>query len=231
MGCVGVGAAVGAESPVSPDSSDCRSLRRASAPPGEIASARRHSSAPNRIWSGEEDALRRLRAVPLFWPGVRRGLERHSPPPLGGPVHVARGAPCSPAAVTLSRLAEAHQHRRARGGDTSNISMDVAESFGQRVDLTARLREILAAYPEGTTFLRELLQNAVRRFWRTRAPPPALTAACIAGRRGRQSRAALPGRACARHGDAGFCGGGTLPGRCAARVQRRNFQRRRFRLD
>ena len=40
--------------------------------------------------------------------------------------------------------------------------MDVAESFGQRVDLTARLREILAAYPEGTTFLRELLQNAVR---------------------------------------------------------------------
>ena len=41
--------------------------------------------------------------------------------------------------------------------------MDVAESFGQRVDLTARLREILAAYPEGTTFLRELLQNAVRR--------------------------------------------------------------------
>jgi hypothetical protein len=50
--------------------------------------------------------------------------------------------------------------------------MDVAESFGQRVDLTARLREILAAYPEGTTFLRELLQNAVRRFWRTRARAP-----------------------------------------------------------
>ena len=41
-----------------------------------------------------------------------------------------------------------------------------AENFGQKVDLTARLREILAAYPEGTTVLRELLQNAVRaRRW------------------------------------------------------------------
>jgi sacsin len=40
--------------------------------------------------------------------------------------------------------------------------MDVAESFGQKVDLTARLREILQNYPEGTTILRELLQNAVR---------------------------------------------------------------------
>jgi hypothetical protein len=96
----------------------------------------------------------------------------------------------------------------------SVVAMDVAESFGQRVDLTARLREILVrcadassgcasgsgprlwcrvarkqqrlfraaftrrctraqrpplsrprrsrSYPEGTTVLRELLQNAVR---------------------------------------------------------------------
>jgi sacsin len=38
--------------------------------------------------------------------------------------------------------------------------MDYAESFGQRVDLCARLREILGAYPEGTSILRELIQNA-----------------------------------------------------------------------
>jgi len=40
--------------------------------------------------------------------------------------------------------------------------MDFAESFGQRVDLCGRLREILGSYPEGTSILRELIQNAVR---------------------------------------------------------------------
>jgi sacsin len=30
------------------------------------------------------------------------------------------------------------------------------------VDLTARLREILLNYPEGTSILKELVQNAVR---------------------------------------------------------------------
>ena len=34
------------------------------------------------------------------------------------------------------------------------------EDFGQRVDLTRRIREVLANYPEGTTVLRELIQNA-----------------------------------------------------------------------
>ncbi|KAM0910828.1 hypothetical protein ACQ4PT_013891 [Festuca glaucescens] len=34
------------------------------------------------------------------------------------------------------------------------------EDFGQRVDLTRRIREVLASYPEGTTALRELIQNA-----------------------------------------------------------------------
>jgi sacsin len=34
------------------------------------------------------------------------------------------------------------------------------EDFGQRVDLTRRIREVLANYPEGTTALRELVQNA-----------------------------------------------------------------------
>ncbi|KAL5993451.1 hypothetical protein ACLOJK_014376 [Asimina triloba] len=34
------------------------------------------------------------------------------------------------------------------------------EDFGQRVDLTRRIREVLVNYPEGTTVLRELIQNA-----------------------------------------------------------------------
>ncbi|XP_044318633.1 uncharacterized protein [Triticum aestivum] len=33
------------------------------------------------------------------------------------------------------------------------------EDFGQRVDLTHHIREVLANYPEGTTVLRELIQN------------------------------------------------------------------------
>lgn len=35
-----------------------------------------------------------------------------------------------------------------------------AEDFGQRVDLTQRIREVLTNYPEGTTILKELIQNA-----------------------------------------------------------------------
>ncbi|XP_020275406.1 sacsin [Asparagus officinalis] len=34
------------------------------------------------------------------------------------------------------------------------------EDFGQRVDLTRRIREVLINYPEGTTVLKELIQNA-----------------------------------------------------------------------
>ncbi|KAJ8612133.1 hypothetical protein CTAYLR_002440, partial [Chrysophaeum taylorii] len=34
------------------------------------------------------------------------------------------------------------------------------EDFGQRIDLTARIREILRNYPEGTSILKELVQNA-----------------------------------------------------------------------
>ncbi|KAL5721483.1 hypothetical protein ACHQM5_005125 [Ranunculus cassubicifolius] len=36
----------------------------------------------------------------------------------------------------------------------------ILEDFGQRVDLTRRIREVLANYPEGTTVLKELIQNA-----------------------------------------------------------------------
>ncbi|KAK9115561.1 hypothetical protein Sjap_014508 [Stephania japonica] len=34
------------------------------------------------------------------------------------------------------------------------------EDFGQKVDLTRRIREVLVNYPEGTTMLKELIQNA-----------------------------------------------------------------------
>ena len=44
------------------------------------------------------------------------------------------------------------------GGADENVWSD----FGQQVDLTARLREILLNYPEGTSILKELVQNAVR---------------------------------------------------------------------
>lgn len=36
--------------------------------------------------------------------------------------------------------------------------MDAWVDFGQRVDLTARIREILLNYPEGTSILKELVQ-------------------------------------------------------------------------
>ena len=36
----------------------------------------------------------------------------------------------------------------------------VYEDFGQKVDLTARIREVLAAYPDGSSILKELIQNA-----------------------------------------------------------------------
>ncbi|XP_030491993.2 uncharacterized protein LOC115707993 isoform X1 [Cannabis sativa] len=39
-------------------------------------------------------------------------------------------------------------------------SMILLEDFGQKVDLTRRIREVLVNYPEGTTVLKELIQNA-----------------------------------------------------------------------
>lgn len=42
-------------------------------------------------------------------------------------------------------------------GDSSSIFL---EDFGQKVDLTRRIREVLLNYPEGTTVLKELIQNA-----------------------------------------------------------------------
>jgi hypothetical protein len=40
-------------------------------------------------------------------------------------------------------------------------AIDAAQSnFGQKIDLCTRLRDILAAYPDGSSVLKELLQNA-----------------------------------------------------------------------
>ena len=36
----------------------------------------------------------------------------------------------------------------------------LVEDFGQTVDLTRRIREVLLNYPEGTTVVKELIQNA-----------------------------------------------------------------------
>lgn len=38
--------------------------------------------------------------------------------------------------------------------------MDFGENCGQKVDLTARIREILRNYPEGHSIFKELIQNA-----------------------------------------------------------------------
>ncbi|KAH9612108.1 hypothetical protein KSS87_002588 [Heliosperma pusillum] len=43
--------------------------------------------------------------------------------------------------------------------DSSSSSIFL-EDFGQKVDLTRRIREVLVNYPEGTTVLKELIQNA-----------------------------------------------------------------------
>lgn len=42
----------------------------------------------------------------------------------------------------------------------SSPSSILLEDFGQKVDLTRRIREVLLNYPEGTTVLKELIQNA-----------------------------------------------------------------------
>ncbi|KAG9441938.1 hypothetical protein H6P81_017792 [Aristolochia fimbriata] len=44
--------------------------------------------------------------------------------------------------------------------DSAVMDPLMLEDFGQRVDLTRRIREVLVNYPEGTTVLKELIQNA-----------------------------------------------------------------------
>ena len=88
------------------------------------------------------------------------------------------------------------------------LNSEAWDDFGQKVDLTARLREILINYPEGTSILKELVQNAVRsgqhqpcRCVVNRANPPRGRAAPVALVREASESAAhvLP---CARWRDA-----------------------------
>ncbi|XP_010245479.1 PREDICTED: sacsin [Nelumbo nucifera] len=44
--------------------------------------------------------------------------------------------------------------------ESSGTDSFLLEDFGQKVDLTRRIREVLVNYPEGTTVLKELIQNA-----------------------------------------------------------------------
>ncbi|OAY69871.1 Sacsin [Ananas comosus] len=50
--------------------------------------------------------------------------------------------------------------RSAASGADAAAETALLEDFGQRVDLTRRIREVLVNYPEGTTVLKELIQNA-----------------------------------------------------------------------
>ncbi|KAH8046850.1 hypothetical protein JL720_16254 [Aureococcus anophagefferens] len=40
------------------------------------------------------------------------------------------------------------------------MSRSFGDDFGQRIDLAVRIREILRNYPEGTSIVKELVQNA-----------------------------------------------------------------------
>ena len=40
------------------------------------------------------------------------------------------------------------------------MDQTLLEDFGQRIDLTRKIREVLVNYPEGTTVFKELIQNA-----------------------------------------------------------------------
>jgi sacsin len=44
-------------------------------------------------------------------------------------------------------------------GSSSDVNW-FGDDFGQKIDLTVRIREILRNYPEGISILKELIQNA-----------------------------------------------------------------------
>ena len=59
-------------------------------------------------------------------------------------------------------LARGNSPARATQLGSMAVDDDAAfgSAFGQRVDLCVRLREVLRAYPEGLSVIKELLQNA-----------------------------------------------------------------------
>ena len=48
---------------------------------------------------------------------------------------------------------------KGKKSDT-DVWLESTEDFGQKVDLSVRIREILRNYPEGLSILKELIQNA-----------------------------------------------------------------------
>uniref|UniRef100_K3WEQ3 Sacsin/Nov domain-containing protein n=1 Tax=Globisporangium ultimum (strain ATCC 200006 / CBS 805.95 / DAOM BR144) TaxID=431595 RepID=K3WEQ3_GLOUD len=42
----------------------------------------------------------------------------------------------------------------------ADLDMYFGDDFGQKIDLTVRIREILRNYPEGTSIFKEMVQNA-----------------------------------------------------------------------
>ena len=46
------------------------------------------------------------------------------------------------------------------GSNSDDLNLLDVEDFGQKADLCVRIREILRNYPEGSSILKELIQNA-----------------------------------------------------------------------
>ena len=68
---------------------------------------------------------------------------------------VAVLAACAP--TSRSPAASAALQRAAAA---ATMSQSFGDDFGQRIDLAVRIREILRNYPEGTSIVKELVQNA-----------------------------------------------------------------------
>ena len=47
-----------------------------------------------------------------------------------------------------------------KGKSDTDVLLESTDDFGQKVDLSVRIREILRNYPEGLSILKELIQNA-----------------------------------------------------------------------
>ena len=64
------------------------------------------------------------------------------------------------ASAAAAAAAAAAASRKNGGKDGENMAGVEAESFGQSESLTRRLRHILELYPEGSSIVHELVQNA-----------------------------------------------------------------------
>lgn len=79
----------------------------------------------------------------------------------GVPARAAEAEP-EPHAPLRSALAREHSQDTAGAQHDDNDSSSSEEEFGQKVDLTRAIQNVLKAYPEGLTILQELVQNVSR---------------------------------------------------------------------